>query len=255
MTTIDLNADLGESFGAYTIGCDSELLDIVSSANIACGFHGGDPSVMDTTIKAAKAAGVRIGAHPGFNDLAGFGRRVIRGDKPEQIGHMILYQVGAFQAIAQANDTAMAYVKLHGALANMAMVEAPLADAFITAMKSLQSDIPVMAMPKSAVEASARRNGVGILSEIYADRAYQADGMLMPRSQPGAVIHDPGAITEQVLRSVEDGCIVADDGTRIAVEIDSICIHGDNPEALRIGETLRRNLETAGYKIAPLPAS
>ena len=255
MNTVDLNADMGESFGAYTIGCDEELLKIVSSANIACGFHGGDPTVMHATIKAAKSEDVCIGAHPGFNDLAGFGRRVIRGDSPERIIHMILYQIGAFQMMAQSNDATMSYVKLHGALANMAMVEAPLADAFITAMTYSHLDAPVMAMPKSAVEDAARRDGIKVIREIYADRAYLPNGMLMPRSQPGAVIHDSDIVSTRVLRMIQDRKIIAEDGTGIAAEIDSVCVHGDNPEAVRIAEKLRHDLESAGFNIAPVTAS
>ncbi|MBL4768260.1 MAG: LamB/YcsF family protein [Rhodobacteraceae bacterium] len=253
MTFIDLNADLGESFGAYTIGSDTELLQIVSSANIACGFHGGDPSVMAKTIRMAKRQKVRVGAHPGFNDLAGFGRRVIRGDSPASIRDMILYQIGAFQALAQANGAQMSYVKLHGALSNMAMTEAPLADAFIEAITALNSDIPVMAMPLSAVKTAAKRENIGIIYEAFADRAYLADGMLVPRSHPDAMIHDARFASDRVLRMINDNCIIALDGSKIPVNIDSICVHGDNPEAIRIAECLRHDLERAGVTIAPTP--
>jgi len=255
MTTIDLNADLGESFGAYQIGNDRDLLKIVSSANIACGFHGGDPSVMHGTIQAAKAAGVRMGAHPGFNDLAGFGRRVIRGNSPAEIGHMILYQIGAFQGIARALDAEMAYVKLHGALSNMAMVEQPIADAFLSVMQAGAPGVAVMAMPHSAIESGARDRGVSVIKEAFADRAYLANGMLMPRSQPNAVIHDPGAACARVLDMLDSRSILADDGSRIPADIDSICVHGDNPEAVAIAQSIRNALESAGVSVAPVHGS
>ena len=249
MPQIDLNADLGESFGAYVIGADAELLQIVSSANIACGFHGGDPAVMDTTVQAAKQAGVRIGAHPGFNDLAGFGRRVIRGDPPESIGKMIIYQIGALQAIARARGAHVAYVKLHGTLSNMAMVEQPLARAFVDVMRVFDLEMPLMAMPLSEVMNIAREHGQPTISEIFADRAYQSNGMLVPRSQPGAVLYDAEAITTRMLEILNTNQTEAIDGTRFTAEADSVCIHGDTPGALSIARTLRARLEAEGVTI------
>ena len=249
MARIDLNADMGESFGAYTIGNDADLLKVVTSANIACGFHGGDPAVIDNTIRNALAEGVVLGAHPGFNDLAGFGRRVIRGDTPEQITKMIIYQIGAVQALARANDCKIEYVKLHGSLANMATEERPLADAFLAAITSLNDDLHVMAMPMSEIEASATAAGQPVISEAYADRAYLPNGMLAPRSQAGAVIHDAETAVARVLGMIEDDAITAIDGTKLSVKIDSICVHGDNPSAIAIAETIRNSLEKAGVSV------
>lgn len=255
MTTVDLNADLGESFGAYTIGQDKDMLQIVSSANIACGFHGGDPAVMDATIKEAKRAGVRMGSHPGFNDLAGFGRRKITGNTPEEIGQMIIYQIGAFQGMAKANDAQMDYVKLHGALSNMAMVDAALAAGFVDAICKLDTTIDIMALPNSEVEKKCKSAGIKVIREVFADRAYLPNGMLVPRGQKGAVILDAVEAAQNVLRMVEDQCITAIDGTKIATSVDSICIHGDNPAAVRIAEKLRTDLERAGVSIAPISGS
>lgn len=249
MRKIDLNADMGESFGAYTIGDDKALLQIVSSANIACGFHGGDPSIMEQTVREAAKNGVRIGAHPGFNDLAGFGRRVIRGDSPEAVGQMILYQVGALQAITRANDCSVSYVKLHGSLSNMASVEPPLAEAYASAMARLDNNFKIMAMPLSAVETAARNKNLSIIHEVFADRTYQDDGMLTPRSQQGSVIHDKNFAAERVLRMIEDEALTSVSGNKIPVEIDSICVHGDNPQAIHMASHIRETLEKAGITV------
>ncbi|GLQ34697.1 LamB/YcsF family protein [Amylibacter marinus] len=250
MSVVDLNADLGESFGAYKIGCDEALLQIVSSANIACGFHGGDPDVMDQTIKAALKNSVRMGAHPGFKDLAGFGRRVIRGDSPEQIGRMILYQIGAFQALSAANGAKMAYVKLHGALSNIAMVEPEIATGFVEAFARLETGLPIMVMPNSALSRACATADIPVINEVFADRAYMPDGTLVPRSADNAVIHDEEQAINGVHRMLDHQCITAFDGTQINTPIDSICIHGDHPQALSLAQNLRASLEKNGVTIS-----
>ncbi len=246
---IDLNADLGESFGAWTMGNDAALLDIVTSANIACGFHAGDPSVMTDTVRLCLEKGVGIGAHPGFDDIRGFGRRRILGMKAEETKAMLLYQIGALQAIARGEGTSVRHVKLHGALSNMASEEAAIADSYVAACKAADPDLIVVAMATTELEGSVLRSGMRIARELYADRAYNPDGTLVSRGQPGAMIHDAGVASERVLRMVEDQAITAIDGSKIATAGDTVCVHGDGPEALRIAEQIRNRLDKAGVAV------
>jgi UPF0271 protein len=247
--TVDLNADMGESFGPWPMGDDAALLDIVSSANIACGFHAGDPDVMAATMARAVARGVGIGAHPGLADLQGFGRR--RMDVPRAtLANKIRYQVGAAQGIARAAGGAVRHLKLHGALANMASEDEGLARACYEAALSVGPDIILMVLAGTAQEAAARSLGARMACEIFADRAYNADGTLADRRQPGAVIHDADRAAPRILGMLHARAIIAEDGTHIPTRIDTICLHGDTPEAVAIARALRAGLEAAGVRIA-----
>jgi UPF0271 protein len=248
--TVDLNSDMGESFGAYSIGDDRAMLDIVTSANIACGFHGGDPLVMRRAVTLAKEKGIAIGAHPSFLDLWGFGRRQILGDTPDEVGQFVLYQVGALQAVAAAAGHRVTHVKLHGALANMAQVDDDLADGVARAIRALDRDLAFVVMPGLATERSGARAGLRMAREVYADRAYGEDGNLSPRKKPGAVIHDPAEATKRVLQMLDEKAIRTAGGTRLPVAIDSVSVHSDTPDAVSLARTLRTALERAGFKIA-----
>ena len=252
MASIDINCDMGESFGAYTIGDDAGMLGLVSSANIACGFHGGDPNVMDATLRLAAENGVAAGAHPGFADLYGFGRRQIRGDSPAEIERQIVYQIGALQALAAAAGTRIAHVKMHGALGNMVAEEPELAQAYARAVRSVDRDLILVVMPGMASEAAGERLGLPLCREIYCDRAYADSGNLLARKLPGAVIHDAEVAAERVIRMVEDQHIVTVSGARRPVRIDSVCVHGDTPGAVGMAARLRARLGDAGIDVKPM---
>ncbi len=247
--TVDLNADLGESFGAWTMGNDAALLDIVTSANIACGFHAGDPKVMTDTVRLCQQKGVGIGAHPGFDDIRGFGRRRILGMSGEETKAMLLYQIGALQAIARGEGTKVRHVKLHGALSNMASEDAAISDAYVAAAKAADQELIVVAMATTELEQAVLRANMAIARELYADRAYNPDGTLVSRGQPGAMIHDAEVASERVLRMVEEQAITAVDGSKIPTAGDTVCVHGDGPEALRIAEQIRTRLDKAGVSV------
>jgi len=250
MPTIDLNADLGESFGAWSMGRDAEMLEIVTSANIACGFHAGDPAHMAKTVRLCLSKGVGIGAHPGFDDLEGFGRRQITGTPPETLGAMILYQVGALQAIALAGGGSMRHVKMHGALSNMCMTDRPMADVFARAVRRLSDQLVIMAVAATEIEHAAIAAGGPMVREVFADRTYNDDGTLVSRAQAGAVIHDAKQAADHVLRIVEDQAITSINGVKVPVRPETICVHGDNPEAVRLAATVRNRLEAAGVTVA-----
>jgi UPF0271 protein len=250
---IDLNADLGEGYGAYTLGDDAALLDIVTSANVACGFHAGDPSIMVATARAAKARGVALGAHPGFDDLRGFGRRVIRAT-PGEIEADVAYQIGALQACAALAGHRVTHVKAHGALANLSNAEAGVARAIVRAVRGVDPGLVVMVMPGLEAERAAEAAGLAVVREIYADRAYAEDGQLAPRSQAGAVITDPVEVAERTRRMVEEGALLTLSGRRIPVAIDTVCVHGDDPHAVATAGAVRRTLEEAGFTLAPFVA-
>ncbi len=247
--TIDLNADLGESFGPWRMGADEHLLEIITSANIACGFHAGDPVVMDQTVQLAKRHGVAVGAHPGFKDLEGFGRRRIQGLAADELRTLVRYQVGALEAIARAHGLAVSHVKLHGALANMASEDEAVARVFVEAVAGLGKDLVVVAMAATALERAAAARGQPHVREIYADRAYNDDGTLVARGTPGAVIHDAGAAADRVLRMLDEGALTSLAGNRVEVCPETVCVHGDGPEAVAMAETLRRRLESAGVAV------
>lgn len=250
MPKIDLNADLGESFGAWSMGRDAEMLEIVTSANIACGFHAGDPAHMAQTVRLCLSKGVGIGAHPGFDDLEGFGRRQITGTPPETLGAMILYQIGALQAIALAAGGSVRHVKLHGALSNMCMTDRPMADVFARAVRRLSDQLVIMAVAATEIEHAAVATGGPLVREVFADRTYNDDGTLVSRAQTGAVIHDAEQAADHVLRMVEDQAITSINGVKVPVRPETICVHGDNPGAVRLAATVRNRLEAAGVTVA-----
>lgn len=252
MNQVDLNSDLGESFGPYVIGNDPEMLKIISSANVACGFHGGDPLVMHRTLELARENGVGVGAHPGFNDLWGFGRRQIRVQDSGEIEKMLIYQVGAIQGMARACGVPLVHYKLHGALGNMACVDAELAMAAARAVKAVAPDLVFVVLPGSELERAGEELGLKIAKEIFADRAYDDDGMLVPRGQPGAMIEDVAEAASRVARFVEEGAIESQSGKRIEVDIDTICVHGDNPSAVAMAAEVRKALTSAGIEIVPM---
>jgi len=252
MSQVDLNSDLGESFGPYTIGNDPEMLKIISSANVACGFHGGDPLVMHRTLELARENGVEVGAHPGFNDLWGFGRRQIRVQDTSEIEKMLIYQVGAIQGMARACGVPVTHYKIHGALGNMACVDAELAMAAARAVKAVAPDLIFVVLPGSELETAGEELGLRIAREIFADRAYDDDGMLVPRGQPGAMIEDTNEAASRMVQFIKDGAIVSQSGKRIEVEIDTICVHGDSPSAVAMAAEVRKALTLAGIEIVPM---
>ncbi len=253
MTTprINLNADLGESFGAWTMGDDTALLQIVKSANVACGFHAGDPTVMQETVRLAIAQGVSIGAHPSFPDLQGFGRRVMQ-MSPQDLEATLLYQIGALQAIAAAEGTRVTHVKPHGALHNVACADAAVAATIVKAVRKLDPSLVLLVPPYSTLAQAAEEAEQPVRYEVFADRTYLDDGQLTPRSRAGAVIHDSQACVEHVLHMMRAKAIVTANGLHLPCRIDSICVHGDGPEAVATAQAVRLALETAGYLLAPL---
>ncbi|MCG5239433.1 LamB/YcsF family protein [Azospirillum doebereinerae] len=251
MAAIDLNCDMGEGFGAWAMGDDRAMLDIVTSANIACGFHAGDPSIMAETARLALEKGVRIGAHPGFDDRAGFGRRTIRGDSPAAIERMVAYQIGALQGCAALAGHRVTHVKPHGALYNMAAVEADLAMAIARAVKAVDPALLFVVPPLSAMDKAGAALGLRVLREAFADRTYEDDGTLTPRSVAGSVIHAPELAAERVVRMVLDGAVTSRHGTRLPIVADTICVHGDTPTAVAMAGAVRVALEKAGVLVRP----
>lgn len=249
--TVDLNSDMGESFGAWEMGNDAAMLDVVSTANVACGFHAGDPLVMHRTVSLAKARGVAVGAHPSFLDLWGFGRRPIQGERPEDVEKMIIYQIGALQAVARAAGHRVTHVKTHGSLGNMSAVDPDLALAVARAIKAVDRELYMMVMPGLETERAAEKLGLPMAREIYADRTYDDNGNLTSRKKPGAVIHDAEAAAARVLEAVERQGITTVTGKRIPVKVESICVHGDNPAGVAIARAVRARLEKAGVTIRP----
>lgn len=245
---IDLNADLGEGFGRWSLGDDEAMLAVVTSANVACGFHAGDPAGILATLRAAARAGVGVGAHPAYRDLAGFGRRYVDAS-PGELHADVLYQIGAVRALAAAAGTEVRYVKPHGALYNRIVDDARHGDAVIAAARD--AGLPLLALAGSPLVARARAAGVEVRTEAFADRAYRADGTLQPRSEPGAVLTDPHAIATRVERLVRTGAVEAVDGTPVRIEADSICVHGDSPGAVKAARAARAALEAAGVTLRP----
>jgi UPF0271 protein len=245
---IDLNADMGESFGSWVKGNDEALLDIISSANIACGFHAGDPDVMAKTIRLAKNRGVGIGAHPGFDDLVGFGRR--RLNIPlETIQNQIRYQIGAIKAMANAEGTTITHVKLHGALSNMCSENYELAKACYKAVMSVAKEVPIMALVKTKQQKAVENLKAKWVGEIFADRSYNDDATLVDRSMPGAVIADPIAAGARVAEMISRSAIITQTGKEIKTKIDTVCLHGDTPNAVKIAKEIKDALEKSGITI------
>jgi UPF0271 protein len=237
------------------MGDDAAMLEIVTSANVACGFHAGDPVVMRATVELAKARGVGIGAHPSFWDTVGFGRRMILGESPADLTQQIIYQIGGLQAVAAAAGHPIRHVKTHGSLGNMAAVDAELAEAVVRAVLAVDRDLLLVVMPGNALEKAGERAGLRLVREVYADRTYDDAGNLTSRKQPGAVIHDAEVATRRVLEMVESGSIVASSGRRIPVSVDTVCVHGDNPAAVAMARLIRAGLEAAGVTLRPFSLS
>ena len=250
--SVNLNADIGEGFGAYEIGDDDAILKIVRSASIACGMHAGDPLTMRHVVQRAKEEGVSIGAHPGFNDLWGFGRRRIEMN-PEHLEYLIAYQIGALQAMAAYVGEKVTHLKPHGALNNMAAENADYAMAIGRAIKAVDRDIIYVANVGSEMEKAGRKLGLKVAREAYCDRLYDDDCNLTSRKIPGAVIHDPAVAAERVVHMVVNGEIISRTGKRIPQHIDTLCVHGDEPTAIALAGAVRAALEAAGVKIVPLP--
>ncbi|QRM33019.1 LamB/YcsF family protein [Microvirga sp. VF16] len=248
MTPIDLNSDLGESFGPWPMGDDVSMLAIVTSANIACGFHAGDPAGILSVLKDAAHRGVSVGAHVGYRDLVGFGRRNMEPTSAELVADTI-YQIGALRGLARAAGTRVRYVKPHGALYNTMAHDARQAADVIEGIRAIDPSLVLMALAGAPIVIQARAAGLTVVCEAFADRAYNADGSLVSRRLPGSVIHDPQAIAERMLRLVAEGCITAIDGTDIALEAQSICVHGDTPSAVAVARTLRDTLISQGIEL------
>ena len=248
MAFIDLNSDVGESFGNWTMGDDAAIFRSVSSANIACGFHAGDPSTIARTCRDAVAAGISIGAHVGYRDLAGFGRRFLD-CSPTELADDVLYQLGALEGIARAAGGRISYVKPHGALYNTIVTHQEQAQAVVDAVKAFGGDLPMLLLPGSVALDAAEAAGLRGVAEAFADRAYNPDGTLVSRREPGAVLHDEDAVAANMVRLATEGTIVARDGSTIKTSAESICLHGDTAGAVSMAAAVRRELEAAGVDI------
>ena len=251
---IDLNADVGESFGAYAIGHDPGLMKSITSANVAAGFHAGDPSVLRTTIRRAKANGVAVGAHPSFPDLVGFGRREMS-MSPRDAEDLVLYQIAAVAGVAHVEGVTLQHVKPHGALYNMASRDVALAGAIARAVAAFSHALILLGPPDSELLKAGRALGLRVAGEVFADRAYEPDGSLVARKKLGAMIHDVDVVVERSVRMATDRTVVAIDGSVVRLQADTICVHGDTPGADDLAEKLRAALERAGVDIKPLAAA
>ena len=250
---IDINSDTGESFGAYTIGHDAGLFRSITSANVAAGFHAGDPSVLRATIRLAKTHGVAVGAHPGFPDLAGFGRRELD-VTPQEAEDFVLYQIAAVAGVAAAEGVKLQHVKPHGALFNMAVRNAELAGAIAKAVAAFDKSLILFGLPGSEILNAGRAAGLGVAAEVFADRAYEADGSLASRRKPGSVIHDPAAVVSRAVRMVKEKSVVALDGSVVLLDADTICVHGDTPGSDDLAAKIRAGLEAGGVIVKAIGA-
>ncbi|MGO4333677.1 LamB/YcsF family protein [Labrys sp. KB_33_2] len=251
---IDLNSDLGESFGAWRMGDDEAVLGIVSSANVACGFHAGDPTGILATLRAAKAKGVTVGAHIAYPDLGGFGRRNMDVASEDLIADAI-YQIGALKGLATAAGTTVRYVKPHGALYNTIAKDRRQAEAIIEAIRQIDPELTLVALAGSPLIGWARAAGLTVVAEAFADRGYMPDGSLVSRREPGAVLHDPQEVAARMLHLVTEGTVPAIDGSAVRIEADSICVHGDSPGAVAMAREIRALLERSGVAIRSFMAS
>ena len=254
MPTIDLNCDLGESFGAYTIGMDDEILPYVTSANIACGFHAGDPSVMKKSVLLCKKYGVQVGAHPGLPDLQGFGRRKMA-ISPAEAEADVVYQIGALKAFCDAAGVPLHHVKPHGALYNMAAKDPALAAAICRAVQAAAPGAVLLALSGSEMIKAAHAIGLPVASEVFADRGYQPDGTLVPRGTPGAMVEDEDTAIVRVLQMAKQGTVQANDGSTVTLQADSVCIHGDGPKALAFVQKISTALPAAGVEVRAFTAT
>jgi len=248
---IDLNADIGESFGIYHVGHDDMLLRSITSGSIACGFHAGDPSVMRRTVRQAVRAGVSIGAHPGFPDLVGFGRREINAD-PQDIFDFVLYQIGALSALAKAEGAGLRHVKPHGALYNMSATNKEMAEAIARAVAAFDETLLLVGLPGSELLAAGTRLGLRLAAEGFADRSYEPDGTLTPRHLADSVLTEPGRVADRAVRMARDHKVTARDGSTLVLDVDTICVHGDTPDAAALAAAIRAALEQAGMMVASL---
>lgn len=248
---VDINADLGEGFGAYKMGLDQEIISLVSSVNIACGWHGGDPLIMEKTVKEAVKKGVGLGAHPSYPDLLGFGRRNMD-ISPQEARAYLIYQIGALEAFARASEAKLSHIKLHGAFYNRASQDPVLAEALIDALMDLDDRLILLALSGSHLAKRAKKRGLRVAQEVFADRAYQADGSLVDRKLPGALITDEKKAIERTRKMVLEARVQTIDGGEIDLEADTICLHGDNPQAVNFARTIRKALEAEGIEIKKL---
>jgi UPF0271 protein len=251
---VDLNCDMGESFGAYHLGNDEQILDYVTSSNIACGFHAGDPSVMHDTVRMAVEKGVAIGAHPGYLDLEGFGRRPME-TTPEETYDLVVYQIGALDGFVRAVGARMQHVKAHGALYNAAAVDGALAHAIAEAVRDVDPDLILFCLAGSEFVTEGERAGLRVASEVFADRTYQLDGTLTSRREANAMIEDHDRAVEQAIGLVKEGRVRSQQGVYVDVRPDTICIHGDGPQALPFAKLIRSRLENSGIEVKPVGAA
>jgi len=245
---IDLNSDLGESYGAYKVGMDGEILKYVSSVNIACGFHAGDPMVMDKTVEIAIANNVKIGAHPGLPDLMGFGRRIMN-VSTEEVKNYMVYQVGALMAFVKKRGGTLNHVKPHGALYNMASKDKKLADAVVEAVKSIDENLILFGLPNSEVEKSALEHNIKFKNEVFADRGYTDQGLLVPRNEPGAFVEGAKNCAERIATMVNKKEVMSVNNNPVRITADTVCVHGDNLKSLEFVKALKLKLENIGFKI------
>ncbi len=248
---IDLNADLAEGYGDWRMGDDEALLDVLSSANLACGFHAGDPTIMQRTIDRARSRGVDIGAHVGFPDRQGFGRRVMQ-FSAEELGALVIYQLGALGGLAHAAGARITHMSFHGALGNLAAADNDYAEPLLRAVAAFDPSLIVLSSSSTAIETTAAAVGLTVATSFLADRAYDADGLLVPRLVPGAVIHDQDRVLTRVRRLLADGSVITHDGAVIPMPARSILVHGDTPGALSLARAIRTEVEVAGRSIVPL---
>jgi len=245
---IDINSDMGESFGAYTIGRDIALMNSITSANVAAGFHAGDPSVLRATIRLAKEHRVAVGAHPGFPDLVGFGRRELN-VTPQEAEDLVLYQIAAVAGVAATEGVKLQHVKPHGALFNMAVRNAELASAIVRAVAAFDPSLILFGLPGSEMIKAGRAAGLRVAAEVFADRAYEADGSLASRRKPGSVITDPATVVSRVVRMVKERKVIAIDGSTVSLHLDTICVHSDTPGSDELAAKVRAGLEAADIRV------
>lgn len=248
---IDLNADIGEGFGCYTMGDDEALMEIISSANIACGFHAGDPVIMDRTIRLAARRNIDIGAHVGFPDMLGFGRRQIQAD-PQELSNYVVYQLGALSGLAKRAGCKMTHMSFHGALGNMAAADDALADPLVKAIAEFDSDLIISVSTNTAIERAADRYGLRCATAFLADRAYDDQGALVSRKLPGAVIHEQAAVLQRVIQLLQDGCITSISGNKLDMKVKQILVHGDTSGAVALAWSIRQAILDAGGSVAPV---
>lgn len=250
-STVDLNCDLGESFGPWEMGNDAAMIELATSVNVACGFHAGDADIMRRTVEMAKSKGVSVGAHPGYRDLHGFGRRPVPGLTSSEIENLVAYQIGALQAIATAAGHKVTHVKAHGALSNVACEDDMTANAIARAIKAVDPSLIFVVLANSKLVTAGEKANLSMAHEVFADRAYDDNGLLVSRSKPGAVLHDPKQIADRVVRMVQDGAVVSVTGKVMKMRTDTVCIHGDTAGAVEIAREVRRALDAAGVEVAP----